>query len=202
MLSSALWIWLSSLAFALLHSGMAARACKLRLQRMGVGPQRYRLVYSIVAVLTTAAWFGFVHMLPDAPWYRVTGWPAWLLIAVQLLGLGIAVASLRAFDARMFLGLAPMPETGEPFYERGIYRFLRHPMYAGAMLALIASPVQSVTSANLIAAVCLYLVLGSKLEEARMQAAHPEYADYRRRVGAFVPKKGIPKGMAKCRRAG
>lgn len=181
---------MSTLLFALLHSGMAASACK---RRLGMGPQRYRFVYSVVAVLTTVIWLVFAHWLADTPWYRLTGWPAWVLIAVQLLGLLIAIASLRAFDARMFLGLAPMPEAGEPFHERGIYRYIRHPMYAGAMLALIASPVQSVNSANLVAAICLYLLLGSRLEEARMQAAHPEYADYRRRVGAFVPR---------CRRAG
>ena len=189
-MQSALWIWLSGLTFALLHSGTAAPACKRYLERLGVGPQRYRLFYSILSLLLSLVWFGFVHSLPDAPLYRVTGWPAGLLILLQLCGLVIALASFRSFDARMFLGLAPMPGDGEPFHERGIYRFLRHPMYSGVILALAASPLQTHNSAHLFAVVALYLILGSKLEEARMQAVHPEYAAYRQRVGAFVPHLG------------
>lgn len=190
MLSSAIWIWLSGLAFALLHSGTAAPACKRRLERHGVGPQRYRLFYTMLSLLLSILWFGFVHGLPDAPLYRVSGWPAALLVLLQLAGLALALASFRAFDARMFLGLAPMPAAGEPFHERGIYRYLRHPMYSGVILALAASPVQTYNSANLFAVIALYFIVGSRLEEARMRGVHPEYADYRRRVGAFVPKIG------------
>jgi len=189
MFDSVLWIWLSTLCFALLHSGMAGRSCKAGLQRLGIGGHRYRFFYSLLSLLLTMLWFGFVWRLTDLPLYSVPAPWAWPLIAVQMLGLGIAVASFTAFDARMFVGLAPMPEQGEPFHERGIYRHIRHPMYSGVMLAMFASPVQSVNSANLVAAVALYFILGSKLEEARMLATHPEYADYRRRVGAFWPRR-------------
>jgi len=188
MFSSVACIWLSGFAFALLHSVTAALGCKRWLQRHGIAAQRYRFIYSLLAVLMSLVWFAFVHALPDAPLYRIDGWPMGLLVAIQLGGLALALASFRAFDARMFLGLAPMPTGGEPFHERGIYRHIRHPMYSGVMLAMLASPVQSVNSAHLVAVIALYFILGSKLEEARMLAVHPEYADYRRRVGAFWPR--------------
>lgn len=188
--ASAVWIWLSGLAFAVIHSGTAAPACKRWLKRCGIGAQRYRLIYSVVSVVLTGAWLAFVHALPDAPLYRIGGVAMGAMVTLQLVGLGIALASFTAFDARMFLGLAAMPESGEPFHERGIYRHIRHPMYSGTMLALWASPVQSVNSINLFACISLYFIIGSRLEEARMLAAHPAYADYRRRVGAFIPRFG------------
>ena len=185
-------IWLSGLLFAAIHSGMATERVKCWVCAAGFSPQRYRLVYSLLATLLTVAWLGFVHLLPDAPLYRVDGWLNLLLLAMQLAGLLITLLSFRAFDARMFLGLAPMPEGSDPFHEQGIYRFVRHPMYSGVMLALLASPVQTINSVNLVVVICLYFVLGARLEESRMLAAHPAYDDYRRRVPAFIP--GIGKG--------
>jgi len=184
---SPLLIWLSSLAFAVIHSSMAAHRCKRWIYARGMAPHHYRLFYTLLAVLLTAAWFGFVRLLPDAPLYHLQGWPMAALVALQLAGLAIAFASLRAFDARMFLGLAAMPEGSDPFHEQGIYRHIRHPMYSGVMLALWASPVQSMNSVHLFACISLYFIIGSRLEEARMQAVHPAYAGYRRRVGAFIP---------------
>ena len=84
-----------------------------------------------------------------------------------------------------------MPPGGEPFSEKGIYRHLRHPMYAGVMLVLLASPQQSVNSLSLTLAVCLYFIVGCRFEERRMLAAHPQYADYCRRTPRFVPYQGI-----------
>ena len=100
----------------------------------------------------------------------------------------------QAFDMRIFLGLASMPAAGEPFLERGIYRHLRHPMYTGVLLVLLASPAQSVNSLSLTAAVALYFIVGAGLEERRLAADHPEYADYRRRVPAFWPRLGSHRG--------
>jgi len=186
-LNSPLLIWLSSLLFAVIHSGMASMRCKQWLYGKGVSAHRYRLFYTVVAVGLTALWLGFVRTLPDTQLYSVSGWPILLLIGLQLTGLAVALWSFKAFDARMFLGLAAMPQGDDPFHEKGIYRYIRHPMYSGVMLALWASPVQGINSINLFACITLYFIIGSRLEEARMLAAHPAYAGYRRRVGAFIP---------------
>jgi len=185
------WLWGSSLGFALTHSLLAGRACK-RAARLS--PQHYRLAFTISAVVLTGAWLGFMHMLPDHPAYRLHGAARIAGYALQLLGIWMLWRAARAFDMRIFLGLAPMPETGEPFLERGIYRHLRHPMYTGVLLILLANPVQSVNHLHLAAAVALYFVIGSRLEERRMLAEHPEYAGYRRRVPAFWPRLGRSRG--------
>jgi protein-S-isoprenylcysteine O-methyltransferase Ste14 len=185
------WLWGSSLGFALTHSLLASRACK---RAVGLSPQFYRLAFAVSAVVLTAIWLGFVRMLPDAPAYRLQGAAAIAGHALQLFGIWVLWRSARAFDMRLFLGLAPMPAAGEPFLERGIYRHLRHPMYTGVLLILFAAPNQSVNSLHLAAAIALYFAIGSRLEERRLLADHPEYADYRRRVPAFWPRLGRPCG--------
>jgi len=71
---------------------------------------------------------------------------------------------------------------------RGIYKYIRHPMYAGAILFLFAKPEMSVNSFHVALAVSLYFIIGSRLEEKRMLVEHPDYAGYQQQVGAFVPK--------------
>ncbi len=185
------WLWGSSLGFALTHSLLASRPCK---RSVRLSPQHYRLTFTISAVVLTAAWLGFVRMLPDTPVYRLHGPAQIACYALQLFGAWMLWRAAQAFDMRIFLGLAPVPAAGEPFLERGIYRYLRHPMYTGVLLVLLASPAQSVNSLSLAAAVALYFVAGSRLEERRMLAEHPEYAGYRRRVPAFWPHIGSHRG--------
>jgi len=186
-------VWLFTLLFALAHSGLAVPAVGRRIRALtGWSAARWRLVYSLIALVTTALWLAAVHALPDAPLYALHGAAFWACVGLQAAGAGVVWAAFREFDARVFLGLAPMPANGEPFHERGIYRHIRHPMYSGVMLMLLASPVQSVNSLHLALAASLYFIVGARLEEARMLAAHPEYADYRARVPAFVPRIPIP----------
>lgn len=188
---SAAAIWAAGLAFGLLHTITAGKYCRDLATRLGIAPHRYRLLYSLAASILTAAWLWLVHALPDAPLYHVD-WPAAApLLAMQLAGLVIILCSMRAFDAGIFLGLKAMPAGIEPFHETGIYRHIRHPMYSGFMLLMLASPVHSVNSLHFALAVCAYFVIGSRFEEARMLAAHPAYADYVRRVPAFVPRVAL-----------
>ena len=188
------WLWGSSLGFALTHSLLASNGCKRLAYAAGLSPRHYRLAFTVAAIAMTAVWLAFVRMLPDTPLYRLHGLVLVPCYALQLLGAWLVWAAVRAFDMRIFMGLKPFPPGGEPFVERGIYRYLRHPMYSGVLLILLAMPAQSVNSLHLDVAIALYFVLGSRLEERRMLADHPQYADYRRRVPAFWPRLGSLRG--------
>jgi len=183
-------IWLSGAAFAVVHSGLATRACKRWAAGLGFSPQAWRLAYSLLAVALTYAWLAWVRQLPNAPAWHLHGIAAAALIALQSVGVGIVALSLKAIDVPAFLGLRPETPPDAQFVERGIYRYMRHPMYTGVMLALAASPEQTVNSLHLLGVVSVYFIVGSRLEERRMLAEHPEYADYLRRVPAFIPRPG------------
>lgn len=184
---SMIWIYLSGLIFAVFHSLTASQSCKHWHYQHGLTELRYRLLYSIIAIITTTAWVYFVHLLADAPLYQFDGTTRIIFMALQGLGLLILLASFQPIDGLAFLGLRQAKTGADPFIVRGIYRWLRHPMYVGAMMMVLAMPEQTWNGLHFSLVICAYFIVGSGFEERRMLVAHPAYADYRRRVGAFIP---------------
>jgi len=179
---------LSGLAFALLHSFTATTACKQWCYRHALPERRYRLIYSILATLITIGWLAWIHQLSDHPLYQLTGWPIPLLRAIQIAGGLMVLAAFHPIDSGIFLGLKSPPEGGDPFITCGIYHYLRHPMYAGVALILLAAPNQSVNAVHFGLMVILYFIIGARFEEQRMVAQHPQYQIYRQQTPAFIPK--------------
>lgn len=79
-----------------------------------------------------------------------------------------------------------MAEVREPVY-RGIYRFCRHPMYLGSMLASMGVVLYSFSYLNLLifCAFCAMQYYRSTLEEKKIIAVFPGYAEYAAHVGWF-----------------
>jgi len=180
-------IWLSGLLFALSHSLLASHRCKQWAYRHGLHEPRYRLIYSVVATVATGAWIYYVHQLPDMLLYQSHGLIQALMISVQVLGLIVILAAFQPIDGLAFLGLKKADEEGNSLIEHGIYRHLRHPMYSGVMLFLLARPELTWSGLNFALVICLYFITGSRFEEQRMATRHPDYLAYRKRVPAFIP---------------
>jgi len=178
-------VWGSTILFGLVHSLLASLWFK---RRLGMKPVRYRLLYVVMSTLWLILWMLWLHSLPQQMIYDLEGWGRYLLWLLQLMALLMLMLSLLPMDGAAFLGLRPFPNEGESFVEQGIYRYLRHPMYSGLMLLLLASPWQSQVSLNFALAISLYLVIGARLVERRMELLHPEYKDYRRRIPPFLPR--------------
>lgn len=189
---SVIVIWVSTLLFAIQHSVLSSRTCKNKCYSLGISPRAYRLVYVILSIVITMAWLGLIHSLPDQGLYEIHGVWRWLFYGLQLAGIWVFILALQPIDVPAFLGLRAFAGKTEPFIEAGIYRHIRHPMYSGILLIFIAMPVQSINSLNFYACVTLYFIIGSRLEERRMIADHPEYEDYRKRVPAFIPRLSVP----------
>jgi len=186
--NAALQVWLATLLFALVHSLMATEPIKRAITRSALSAQQYRMVYTVVSLLLTTLWLTFMHTLPDSPLYHADGLLFYLLVGIQLAGGIVVLAAFRPIDSMAFVGLRPQNNDVDPFIVSGVYRHVRHPMYSGVMLVLLANPGQSINSLNMALAVCLYFLIGSGFEERRMIAQHPEYANYRNQVPAFIPQ--------------
>lgn len=186
---SVIVIWVSTFLFAIQHSALSCQTSKNICYAHGISPRVYRLLYVFLAIAIASVWLGFIHGLPDQVLYEIYGVWRWYLYGLQLTGLLVIIYALRPIDVLAFLGVREFADQIEPFTEAGIYRYIRHPMYSGILLIFFAMPTQSVNSLNLYAAITLYFVIGSRLEERRMLADHPEYEEYRKRVPAFIPWK-------------
>ncbi|HLI72912.1 MAG TPA: isoprenylcysteine carboxylmethyltransferase family protein [Acidimicrobiales bacterium] len=138
----------------------------------------------IVIIVITAARAGLFkgHTATiDNPWLEGFG------LAVFLAGLGLAVWA-RAYLGRNW-GM-PMSEKVDPeLVTTGPYRFVRHPIYSGIILAMIGTTM-AVTLYWLGGVVLLggYFVYSATVEERNMELLFPDaYGAYKRRTKMLIP---------------
>ena len=107
-----------------------------------------------------------------------------LLIAIALLIAGIAFRDLGAA-----VRVRPQPRSGVRLVERGIYGWLRHPMYTAVVATAAGLALREATwptAAAALAVIAFYLIK-ARHEEGLLLATYPEYAAYRRRTFGVLP---------------
>jgi protein-S-isoprenylcysteine O-methyltransferase Ste14 len=112
----------------------------------------------------------------------------WILVpAVSLL-----IDHFDLFGTRqVWLNFLGRPYEPRPFKTPGAYRFVRHPLYVGWMVAFWATPVMTGSHLALAAMLTLYILIAIPLEERDLLSHFGgAYARYRRAVGALVPRLG------------
>jgi protein-S-isoprenylcysteine O-methyltransferase Ste14 len=108
-------------------------------------------------------------------------------------GLAMAVGGLVAVASILALGSSlspfPRPTVANQLVETGAYRFVRHPVYAGIVLAGIGWGLLTASfQATLLSFILLlWFDLKARREETWLAARHPSYAGYLARARKFVP---------------
>jgi protein-S-isoprenylcysteine O-methyltransferase Ste14 len=118
------------------------------------------------------------------------GWtplfPTWLnILGLVLIALGYAFAAWALIENRFFSSTVHIQmDRGHSVCDSGPYRVVRHPGYAGNMLALPGLVLALSSMWTLIpAAVALIIaVIRTVLEDQTLQDELPGYRDYARRV--------------------
>lgn len=126
-----------------------------------------------------------------------TAGPAWgepwlslgRVVGVVHLGAGVLVATLGLVGLRENLTAVPRPVADGRLVAHGVYGVVRHPIYAGIILAAVGWGLVTASPAALVVAVAigLFFDLKSRREEAWLVEAYPEYAAYRERVRKLLP---------------
>ena len=179
---------LATLHFYFLHSLLAWPGVK-RWAAAILGLDRwYRLVYSLVAVVTLGAvvwaWQRAAATAPD-PGLGLTmlGW------ALMGLGSALALAAVLRFGGSGFLGLTEQRTVG--LVRSGLHGRVRHPIYLGVLVALAGWLIVSWIPATwvVVGITLVYLPIGIRLEEHKLIAEFGEdYRRYRREVPALFPR--------------
>ena len=91
-------------------------------------------------------------------------------------------------QGRAFTALPRPLETGS-LVESGPYRFIRHPIYAGLVVAGVGVAILRLSPIVAVLTALLFVVLDLKRrrEEAWLVDRYGEYAAYRRRSRALIP---------------
>jgi protein-S-isoprenylcysteine O-methyltransferase Ste14 len=143
-------------------------------------------------------WFalqvGLMLLVGAAGWLLGPDWDGVLLIASIVAGsamvaAGVVVGALGSLGLGGSLSPWPHPPPGGELVERGVYAYVRHPIYLAVMLAGLGWALVSASLVALGMAALLLVVLDLKArrEEAWLRARVPAYAGYARRVKRFVP---------------
>jgi protein-S-isoprenylcysteine O-methyltransferase Ste14 len=110
-----------------------------------------------------------------------------LVIAVQVGAVALNVWARRSFRAGTFrVSAAP---GGPAIIRHGPFRFIRHPMYAAALLFVWAGIASHPSAFTLAIGVAVTVVAISRViaEERLLRAKYPDYEGYARTTKALVP---------------
>jgi protein-S-isoprenylcysteine O-methyltransferase Ste14 len=107
-----------------------------------------------------------------------------------LLLISISVAGVALFNMKLNnLNILPDLKENHLLITRGIYRFIRHPMYTAVLLLCLAL---LLTNPHLLAYIVMMillvnLILKSNLEEKNLTKRFHSYQDYQKITGRFLP---------------
>ena len=155
-----------------------------------------RSTYVLFSSIALIAVFAFWQPLGGVIWNVQESALRTVLYFMFGLGFGIVLVStflINHFDLfglrQVWLQLIGRPYTQLPFATPLFYKYVRHPLYVGWLLAFWATP--TMTAAHLLFAIMTtgYILVASRFEEKDLVSAHGSvYQTYRENVPMLVPR--------------
>ena len=180
--------------FAVQHTIMARPAFKERWTRwVPWHVERSTFVLLSTAILALMAWQW--RPLPTPVWHVEGSLLAGLLTAAALAGWGMVLVSTFLIDHFELFGVKQVvayalrrPHVQPVFRERLFYRWVRHPLMLGFLIAFWATPTMSQGHLLFAGVTTLYVLVAIQVEERTLVQLHGEqYRDYQRRVSMLLP---------------
>jgi protein-S-isoprenylcysteine O-methyltransferase Ste14 len=141
------WIILFAIfVYGAIHSWLASTQAKALAQRwFGKAAERgYRLAYNLFAGITLLPVLALPVLLPDRQIYALQAPWIYAALAVQGLALVALVIGLWQTGVWSFLGIEqlfqPQPNVNKKLVVRGLYRWVRHPLYTAGLAFICLEP--------------------------------------------------------------
>ena len=196
-LSLSLIINLSLVAlFGLQHSVMARPGFKQQLTKIipsEAERSTFVLAASLVLILLFVAW----RPMPQLVWSLENPVVVSVLSALSWVGWSMVLLSTFLISHFHLFGLSQgfarvlklKDQETAHFVTPLFYRWMRHPIYVGFMIAFWATPTMSLGHLIFASAMTVYIVIGVWYEERDLITEFGErYLHYREKVGMFWPK--------------
>jgi protein-S-isoprenylcysteine O-methyltransferase Ste14 len=177
-------LWLAFLVVWVIW-GIRTKATRLK---EGVASQ---LPYTLLTVAAYYFMFGDsaghgplgAALLPPSRWLDLLG------VAITVAGLGVAVWARACLGGNWSSSVTV--KVAHQLITNGPYRWVRHPIYSGMILALLGTALVRDEPRGLLAVLLLYagFMIKSRIEERFMTRIFgAEYENYRRHTGAIFPR--------------
>jgi methanethiol S-methyltransferase len=166
--------------FAAHHSVFARDAVKSRIVRL-IPERLLRSSYVWIASLLLMSVCGLWQTIGGEV-YDVGGWRAGAHGGVQIAGLLLIVGAVRKIDALELAGIRGHRDR-QPLQISGPYRWVRHPLYLGWLLATFGAAHMTTDRLAFAGVSALYLVIAVPIEERALRRSFGEtYIRYEQRV--------------------
>jgi protein-S-isoprenylcysteine O-methyltransferase Ste14 len=180
--------------FAVQHTIMARPAFKEWWTQYVPKPIE-RSTFVLFASAILAATFWQWRPMPDVIWQVENSVAAAALTTLQMTGWAIVLASSFLINHFDLFGLRQvyLHAKGEPyrplnFRTVGFYKYCRHPLMFGFLIAFWVTPVMTVGHLVFALTTTSYILLGIQIEERDLVRTHPErYQAYREQVPMLIP---------------
>jgi len=180
--------------FAVQHSVMARKEFK-RWWTQFVPVSVERTTYVLFASLTLALLLWQWRPIPTVVWQIANPSLATSVTVLSFVGWTVVLTSTFLINHFELFGLqqvatnllgqnVPAPRFRTPLY----YKFVRHPIYLGFVIAFWSAPTMTLGHLLFATVTTAYIVIGATLEERDLIAVFGnEYRDYRKRVAMLIP---------------
>lgn len=190
-----IWLILLVVLWGIVHSIMASLKFKAILEKMlGAQAMRfYRLFYNIFSAISFLPVLWLMRVLPDRTLYQISAPWMYLILFGQFLAIIGLIVGLFQTDAWEFAGLrqiiAPNGEENGKLVIKGLYKYMRHPLYTFGLLFIWLTPVMTVNMLVLYISATIYIVIGAYFEERKLCREFGDaYAEYQSSTPMLVPR--------------
>jgi protein-S-isoprenylcysteine O-methyltransferase Ste14 len=185
------------LVFALQHSVMARPGFKRVWTRVVPEPLE-RSTYVLASSLALMLLFWLWQPMGGTVWRVQDPVGQALLYGLYALGWLVVLGSTYAINHWDLFGLRQVyyywrnaPRPSIPFTVPGPYRYVRHPLYLGWLLAFWAAPTMTLAHLVFAAGTTLYILVAIRFEERDLISFFGDsYRQYRTRVAMIIPLPG------------
>ena len=141
---------------------------------------------NVLVALQFSLLFGLLlasHFSSNTTYYPVT---------TALMFSGLAILAFAFFALRPSLRVSPIPREGAPLIIKGIYKYVRHPMYFALLLIGMAFAANASDAIGWVLYIILVAVLNFKAnyEDGLLRAIHPEATHYQMHTSKILPCLG------------
>jgi protein-S-isoprenylcysteine O-methyltransferase Ste14 len=184
--------------FGIQHTVMARPAFKEKWTKIvpeSIERSTYVLIASLILILLYWQWR---PMTGQVIWEAEAAWARYLAWAVFFGGFGIVLLSTFIIDhfdlfglRQVWLNFRQKTYTHPPFKVTFFYKFIRHPLYVGWIMAFWGTPRMTLGHLMLAVGMTAYILIAIRYEERDLvQILGDDYAQYREKVPMLIPRFG------------
>jgi protein-S-isoprenylcysteine O-methyltransferase Ste14 len=195
------WLVFAVLIWGVIHSLTASLGAKESVRRTlgDTGTRYYRLAYNIFSVISFAPILWLMFILPDRVLYRIAAPWIYFSLAGQIAAVVLLAVGVLQTDPLAFVGLRQLFEgekRSSRLVTRGLYRWVRHPLYTAGLLFIWLTPSMSRNSLTVMIAATVYIIVGASYEERKLEREFgAAYAEYKATTPMLIP--GLTSGWNK-----